>query len=561
MTLVTCTEFESYEAVLTWDCVDGLRVRAVRASCTKAQKDLLNQHIPGTGGAPLTKAGAALARILDHKEFPFTECVVIMRNLHVALTAELEVAQRWQTAVNDRRFQMQFEEVTEVLSTTRATSVERHTVSRRVVPIIIGTELKIPSPLRPTVTMLEYELPGLAYMRTLYFDIERQMRAQATPEELAVMPDVESQEMVTLSENATRLLLGLTAVEASDALALCAVEHKALCSPGILDTIEHQKAAILGSTATLKYVKRKDLGDKQQVGGFDNYMQWLEQMKPAYSQAGAEAGLDAPKGVVLMGVPGTAKSMVGRVTARELGLPLVVLDVGAIFGSLVGQSEERMSNALKTIEAMRGAVVLVDEADKLWGGANEASGDSGVTRRVFGKFLSWLADKTDGSFVIMTINRVRGLPPEFLRKGRFDEIFYTDIPDEDTREHILRIHMQKRGLDPAVVLPTQDDWDEVLSRTQHFVGAEIEDVVKAARRLAWAEEPGKLPNVTHFMLAAKATVPLYKLDEESIAEIRSFCKDRARPVCTAALAEEPQPVVGRRSVQARRSKQASSGSN
>lgn len=544
-----------YDAVLTWDCVDGFKVRAINKNlCTPKQQQMLGQQLKVTvklpAGAtgpsemvtnnPLTALKYSLTGLHD---FPFQNCLIIYRNLHVPLAADINVAQFWQTSVNERQFN------TELTDPTGRDKTK--TVIRRRMPIIIGTATNFSNSIRPTVTTVEYSLPGPNYMRRLFEGLDNTVRMQADPD-AEPLPPRDDPEVVKVTEAAIRLLLGLSAVEASDAVALCAVRHENLCYPEILDTIEHQKVEILQSATSLQYVHRSKIGNENDIGGFQAYKAWIKLRGHCYSRAGQAKGLDAPRGVVMIGVPGTAKSVSAKITARILDLPLIKLDVGAIFGSLVGQSEQRMADTIRTIEAMRGAVVLIDEADKLWGGADQASGDSGVTRRVFGKFLSWMAEKQDGSFVIMTINRTNGLPPEFLRRGRFDEIWYTDMPEVGEREQILRIHMRLRGLDMDQLL-TQKDLDEVLEITDKFVGAEIEEVVKEARLAAFADG-ARDPNKQDLINAANTIVPLSKLDPEGIAAIQTFCDGRARPVQPKLQEESQKPIIGQRSMQTKRAK-------
>lgn len=553
--LFTLPHVCQYEAVLTWDCVEGLKVRAVSDECSPKQKSLLGQTLdvpnkqPAAPGAaapsriPTTNAAVALKFSLTANEFPFQNCVIIFRNLHVPLRADFETAQLWQTAVSERQFN------TELQDTTSRQDPPAIIVRRRL-PIIIGTATEFSAAIRPHITNVEFELPDLNFMRNMFMEMDESVREQAASAG-AVIPATDNPDVVTIVESATRLLLGLSSVEASDALALCAVRHGNLWQPEILDTIEHQKVEILQASTSLQYIQRRKIGTEDDIGGFSEYSAWIKKRRHCYTEQGMRAGLDAPRGVVLIGVPGTAKSLCGKISSRILNLPMVKMDVGAIFGSLVGQSEQRMADTIKTIEAMCGCVVLIDEADKLWGGADQASGDSGVTRRVFGKFLTWMAEKTDGSFVIMTVNRTNGLPPEFLRRGRFDEIWYTDIPEITEREQILRIHLRLRGLDLASVLPNQKDLNDVLESMQGFVGAEIEHVVKEARLEAYAV--GKtVPSAAEFIKCAGEVIPLTKLDGDNIKAIQDFCQERARPVQSRLQDQAAKPIVGKRSVQSRK---------
>jgi ATP-dependent 26S proteasome regulatory subunit len=549
--LFTLPAVYPYEAVLTWDCVTGLQVKAVNPEATAKKRSLKGKVLDIGINQPAnvapsriasTSALAALKFSLDPDDFPFMNCVIIWRNLHAALAADIAVAQFWQTSVSDRAFNT-------LMQDTSGKTDPPETIVRRRLPIIIGTATNYSAAIQPTITHIEFELPDLAYMCSLFGEMDAPVRVQST----AALPDADSPEVIATTEAATRLLLGLSAVEASDALALCAVHHGNLCHPEILDTIEHEKVKILETSTALQYVERRKIGTEADVGGFADYITWVRKRRVCYTDAGVAAKLDLPRGALIIGVPGTAKSLVAKITARVLNLPLVRMDVGAIFGSLVGQSEQRMTDTIRTVEAMHGAVVLLDEVDKLWGGANEASGDSGVTRRVFGKFLTWMAEKQDGSFVIMTANRTDGLPPELLRKGRLDEIWYTDIPEIKERKQILGIHLRLRGLDIESVLPTDADTDSVLEALNGFVGAEIESAVVEARLHAFGVH-GKAPVAADLIRAALDIRPLTVLDGANIQAIRDFCVTRARPVMPPIVSEVSKPLVGKRSVTARSAK-------
>lgn len=249
-------------------------------------------------------------------------------------------------------------------------------------------------------------------------------------------------------------------------------------------------------------------------------------------------------------VHNTGKSMVALATGRMLNLPVYTLDVGAIFGSLVGESESRMRDALRQITAQQGCVLLIDEADKAWGGSHDSRGDSGVTQRVFGQLLSWLAAKQDRTFVIMTMNRTNGIPPEFLRKGRFDEVFFVDLPDTVQRRQIFDIHLRKRGINIDAMQMTADEWQEIMGRTESFVGSEIEAAVIESRFLAFqrneanatmAPELKAQPTFEDLLDAVTAIKPLATLDSEGVNAIREFCQSRARNVCSPKSVTRTQP--------------------
>lgn len=397
--------------------------------------------------------------------------------------------------------------------------------------IIISPKLDIHPKLRASLSVLDFNLPGEEKLdRTLEF--VRQSIEASNPEKARV-DDVLRTSIVTN-------LMGLTSNEAENCLSRCLVKHGGF-KPEMLKTIKDEKAQIVKKSEVLTYIDENAIASRDEIGGFDSYLDWLDLRKLAYTPAARVENIDYPKGVVLMGVPGTGKSLVGKATCKVLQLPGYILDVGAVFGSLVGESEQRMRDAIKQIEAQKGCVLVVDEADKAFGNAHDSQGDSGVTKRVFGSFLTWLAEKQSRTFVIMTLNRSKGLPPEFLRAGRFDEVFYTDVPGEEARKEILEIHLRKRGVDPNSLDMEKEDWDEVIKATNQFVGSELEEVVRAARYQSFAARKTGKPSFEDLVSAAKSIMPMAQRDAEGVAEIREFCKDRARPVSRLqAMATSPQ---------------------
>jgi SpoVK/Ycf46/Vps4 family AAA+-type ATPase len=247
-----------------------------------------------------------------------------------------------------------------------------------------------------------------------------------------------------------------------------------------------------------------------------------------------------PRGVVLIGVPGSGKSVAAEsIIARELQLPMVVFNFSAVFNSLVGESERRMEEVLSLVKAIDGCVLLIDEADKALGGAADSVGDSGVTRRVFGSLLTWLANKNDRTFVVMTLNRVNGLPPELLRKGRFDELFYADVPNDEERRAIFDIHLVKRGISPK--LYSSADWKKILSSSRDLVGAEIEAAVESARFESYQVDPSKkaVPSAEQLVAAATSIgiTRVTRVDPENVKAIREFGATRARSVSCGRISD------------------------
>lgn len=337
--------------------------------------------------------------------------------------------------------------------------------------VLIQPSPRLHPDLTASVTEIEYQLPTPVQLGEA---VDHVGLAIKNPAKRACPPE--------LRYAIVQALRGLTAAEASDCLSLCLVRHGGY-DPAMVETIERVKAATLKRTEVLTYVPREQIPDVANLGGYDELIDFVRQRALAYTQQAAEVRLDNPKGIILLGVPGAGKSVAAMAIARTLNLPLLEFDFSAIFNSLVGASEARLREVIALVSAIDGCVLVVDEADKSLGNSLESSGDSGVTRRLFGMFLTWLARKTDRTFVVMTMNRTKGMPPELLRKGRFDEIFYVDLPTEDERRKILRIHMELRAVDPGFY--SAAEWKGFMKASADFVGAEIEESVKSARFAAF----------------------------------------------------------------------------
>ncbi|MFP4597120.1 MAG: AAA family ATPase [Persicimonas sp.] len=251
------------------------------------------------------------------------------------------------------------------------------------------------------------------------------------------------------------------------------------------------------------------------VGGLDALKQWLAERKRAFSQDAQTYGLPSPKGLLLIGVQGCGKSLTAKAVGRHWGLPLLRLDLGVIFDAK-RSPEDALRQAIRTAEALAPCVLWMDEIEKGFAGDSDGS-----SNRVLGSLLTWQQEKTTPVFLVATANDVTALPPEMLRKGRFDEIFFVDLPDAHERKEILAIHLNRRGRPfPDEVL------DEIASRTEHFSGAELEQVVVSAMYTAFADDREVHSEDLEF--AAKETIPLYRTYEEDIKALREWAHGRAR---------------------------------
>ncbi|MGZ0879017.1 AAA family ATPase [Priestia megaterium] len=286
-----------------------------------------------------------------------------------------------------------------------------------------------------------------------------------------------------------------------------------------------EKEQIIKKTGILEFV-RSDL-KMEDVGGLENLKRWLSKRNKSWLDSAKKYGLPAPKGVLITGVPGCGKSLISKSISSMWQLPLLRLDIGKIFSGIVGTSEENMRKAIRSAEAIAPSILWIDEIEKGFSGIN-SGGDSGTSSRIFGQFLTWMQEKTSPVFVIATANNISQLPPEMMRKGRFDEIFFVDLPTKRERKEVLKVHIQKRIKDSEVIgnfQLTEEVLENLAVKTEGFVGAEIEQLVIAALFEAYAEE--RSISLQDFEKAILNTVPLSVTQAEQIRDIRNWANVRA----------------------------------
>jgi AAA+ superfamily predicted ATPase len=316
--------------------------------------------------------------------------------------------------------------------------------------------------------------------------------------------------------------LGLTTAQAKRAFAKAIVRDDVLDDRDI-DAVTAEKKAVIRESQALEFFTAQESPDD--VGGLDELKKWLTLRERAFGAEAAAYGLPAPKGLALIGIPGTGKSLTAKMTSGLWRLPLLRLDVGALFGSLVGESEERARRALRLAETVAPCVLWIDELDKGFAGGDL---DGGTSRRVFGTILTWMQEKTAPVFVVATANDVNALPPETLRRGRFDEIFFLDLPTEAERREIITVHLRKRRRDPAAF-----DVRRLAAECDGYTGAELEQAVIDAMYQAFADD--RDIGTGDILAAIARTVPLSKSQREVIERLRSWLRDgRAQSASFAA---------------------------
>ena len=331
--------------------------------------------------------------------------------------------------------------------------------------VIISPEVNIPDSLKEFVTLLEFPLPS-------YSEILEELNRLTASLQQEIEPSVIS--------NIATACQGLSLERIRRVLSKVIAQYGEIneSSPPL---ILQEKKQIIQQTQLLEFcINDKTLSD---LGGLDNFKDWLKLRSKAFSEEALNYGLPFPKGLLLVGVQGTGKSIAAKIIAHEWQLPLLRLDFGRLFASLIGQSEQRVRKMIEIAEAISPCILWVDEIDKAFAGA-QSSGDSGTTSRVLATFISWLSEKTTPVFVVATANNIDCIPPEILRKGRFDEMFFLGLPTKQERESIFSVHLTRFRPDSInnFQLPLLGEL------SKDFSGAEIEQVVIEAMRLGFNED-------------------------------------------------------------------------
>ncbi len=295
--------------------------------------------------------------------------------------------------------------------------------------------------------------------------------------------------------------------------------RNAIWDDGVLDTndlpgLMRAKFELLSPNGALSFEMETERF--AQVAGMPRLKQWLAQRAPIFRAAEPPPGLDPMRGILLLGVQGCGKSLAARATAGLLQVPLLHLDCGALFNRYHGESERNLRQALAGAEAMAPCVLWIDEIEK---GLSTSDSDGGTSRRMLATFLTWMAERTSRVFLAATANEIAQLPPELVRKGRFDEIFFVDLPDRDTRTEILRIHLARRELKPELF-----DLETLAEAAAGFSGAELEHAVVAACYAAHAEQ--RPVENTDIQVALETTRPLSVLMAEPIQRLRAWARER-----------------------------------
>lgn len=382
--------------------------------------------------------------------------------------------------------------------------------------IILSAVYKLPVELEKYVTVINIPLPDRYDMERTLGAVERQCKINLSVEMRNRMVDA---------------ALGMTSMEADLAFCLAAVKDD--LGENAPYTVSSEKEQIIKKSGILDYFpKNESLKD---VGGMEVLKDWLFKRQKAYEKKARDFGLQEPKGLLLLGVPGCGKSLTAKSIASFWNMPLLRLDIGKVFQGLVGSSEDNIRKAIATAEAVAPCVLWIDEIEKgLSGVQSSGATDGGVTSRIFSTILTWMQEKTSPVFVVATANNINLLPPELLRKGRFDEIFFVDLPNPKERENIFKIHLTKKGqFSNSIPLGILG------KKTDGFNGAEIEECIKEAMFAAYVQNPEnpKL-EAAHIVDAIEKTVPLSTTMKEQINSLRNWAATRAKNASSEPNNEE-----------------------
>jgi hypothetical protein len=385
---------------------------------------------------------------------------------------------------------------------------QKFSANRRTL-VLTAPAIEMPRELASLVEYLDLPLPDIDRLREIIRETYTRM---AQTHALKLQLDAAGVDAMAAN------LRGLTEEEAERAVSQTVVSRYALSPACVTDVLEAKKS-ILKRSEMLEFVDASDT--MTSVGGLDNLKNWLAQRRNSWDPQARQFGLDPPKGVIILGVQGCGKSLCARAVAGEWKLPLVKFDTAAVYDKYIGETEKRIQKVFRVAEGLAPCVLWIDELEKVFAGSgpDSASADAGVSSRLLASFLSWMQERKSPVFVAATCNNVTVLPPELIRKGRFDELFFVDLPSQTERKQIFSIQLTKRKRNPV-----DYELDRVAAAAKGFSGAEIESAVQTALYAAFAR---KQELATEDLLhALETTVPLSTTRAEEIAELRNWAQQR-----------------------------------
>ncbi len=386
---------------------------------------------------------------------------------------------------------------------------QKFSTNRRTL-VLTAPAIEMPAELAGLVEFLDLPLPDRNRLREIIRETYTRMAATHT-----LKLQLDANGVDAMAGN----LRGLTEETAERAISQTVVGRLALSPECITDVLDAKKA-LLKRSEMLEFVDTTD--SMSSVGGLENLKRWLQQRQGSWDDRACQFGLDPPKGVIILGVQGCGKSLCERAAAGEWKLPLVKFDTAAVYDKFIGETEKRIQRVFRVAEGLAPCVLWIDELEKVFAGSgpDSASADAGVSSRLLASFLSWMQERKPAVFVAATCNNITVLPPELIRKGRFDELFFVDLPSAAERRQVFSIQLKKHKRNPAGY-----DLDRVATAAEGFSGAEIESSVQTALYAAFAREQEL--STEDLLTALSSTVPLSITRAEEIEKLRAWARDRA----------------------------------
>jgi len=478
-------------AVYEWTIADGLVRSGGGGAAPTPQPYAARPGLPGFGSdaAAAPKAASVYnstdpVQALANMEAMTVEAVFVLKDFHRHLESPVVV----------RRLR----DVGQKFQTNRRTLV------------ITAPSIEMPPELASLVEFFDLPLPDLDRLRVIIKETYTRMASTHT-----IKLQLDASGVDAMAAN----LRGLTEQEADRAISQAMVTRYALSADCVTDVLAAKKA-LLKRSQMLDFIDANDT--MASVGGLENLKSWLSQRRNSWEPQARQFGLEPPKGVIILGVQGCGKSLCARAVAGEWKLPLVKFDTAAVYDKFIGETEKRIQKVFKVAEGLAPCVLWIDELEKVFAGSgpDSASADAGVSSRLLASFLSWMQDRKAPVFVAATCNNVTVLPPELIRKGRFDELFFVDLPNTAERKQIFSIQLTKRKRNPA-----DYDLDKIAAAAKGFSGAETESAVQGAMYAAFSRKQEL--SSEDLLTALSSTVPLSITRAEEIATLRGWARDRA----------------------------------
>src|SRR5215813_5743513 len=500
---------DSSTPVVVIETVEESRaVELVRAACDQLNLPVFEWSIADglsrSGGNAATAGGNTPQAILNTRE-----PAQVLAHLETMTIDAAFVLKDFHRHVDDPVVIRRLRDVAQLFSSERRTLV------------ITAPGIQFPAELEGLAEYVEIPLPDAKRLRQL---VDQTFARLAKKHSLKQKLDPAG--VTAVVEN----LRGLTADEAERAVSQAIISRYGLVPEVAVDVLEAKKN-LLRRSGMVEFLEASE--NMASVGGLENLKRWLQQRCGAWDDAARNFGLDPPRGVIILGVQGCGKSMCARAIAGEWRLPLLKFDTSALFDKYIGETEKRVKKLFQVTEELAPAVLWIDELEKVFAGSgpDSASVDAGVSSRLLASFLSWTQDRKAPVFVAATCNNVNSLPPEVIRKGRFDELFFVDLPSQQERRAIFAIHLKRHKQDPA-----NFNLDKLASAARGFSGAEIDAAVQTAMYAAYSAKKSLATEA--IMDALGSTVPLSTTRAEQIHALRSWASERAVPASLAETQEQ-----------------------